>query len=105
MATTANSKATPATADKATEGPVDQDELKGTEILFSKSDIAEMMGTTTQALANRMKREKDFPRPTYSNKGGTMVLYSREDVKKVHEHMTKADRERTAKLKEALGEL
>lgn len=84
---------------------VDAEELKGTEILYSKSDIAEIMGITTQALANRMKREKDFPKPTYSNKGGTMVLYSKDDMKRVHEFLTKEDRERTAKLAKALGEL
>jgi hypothetical protein len=100
---TANAKTT-APAVKEEEA-VDPEETAGTEILFSKSDIAEMMGTTTQALANRMKREKDFPRPTYSNKGGTMVLYSKADVKKVHEFMTAADKERTKKLAEALGEL
>jgi len=101
MATAPKNNATPAADNES----VDVDELKGTTILFSKSDIADMMGTTTQSLANRMKREKDFPRPTYSNSGGTMVLYSAEDVKRVHEHMTKADRERTARLAAALGNL
>lgn len=73
------------------------------DFLFSKGDIAEMMGMTTQALANRSTRDTDFPQPTYSNKSGSVQLYTKDDVKKIHEHLTKADRERLEKLNAAIG--
>lgn len=75
------------------------------DFLFSKGDIAEMMGMTTQALANRSTRDTDFPQPTYSNKSGSVQLYTKDDVKKIHEHLTKADRERIEKLNAAIGTL
>jgi hypothetical protein len=76
-----------------------------TDFMFSKGDIAEMMGFTTQALANRTSRDKDFPRATYSNKSGSVQLYTKDDVKKIHEHLTRADRERLEKLEAALSDL
>jgi hypothetical protein len=94
---------TMATAPKNTaDENVTAEETEGTEVLFSKSDIAEMMGMSTQALANRAKREEGFPKPTYSNRGGTMVLYSAKDVEAIVEFMTREDRERTARLAAAL---
>ena len=75
------------------------------DFLFSKGDIAEMLDMTTQALANRSTRDTDFPQPTYSNKSGSVQLYTKEDVKKIHEHLTKADRARIEKLNAAIGEL
>lgn len=75
------------------------------DFLFSKGDIADMMGMTTQALANRSTRDADFPQPTYSNKSGSVQLYTKDDVKKIHEHLTKADRERIEKLNAAIGGL
>lgn len=78
---------------------------KGKDFLFSKGDIAEIMGMTTQALANRSTRDADFPQPTYSNQSGTVQLYTKDDVKKIHEHLTKADKERIAKLDAALSGL
>jgi hypothetical protein len=80
--------------------------IKGQQsFLFSKGDIAEIMGLTTQGFANRSNRDADFPKPTYSNKSGTVQLYTKEDVKKIHEHLTKADRERIEKLNKAFSEL
>lgn len=73
--------------------------------LFAKGDIAEMMGMTTQALANRSTRDPEFPQPTYSNKSGSVQLFTKEDVKKIHEYLTKGERERLAKLSEAIGTL
>lgn len=75
------------------------------DFLFSKGDIAEMMDMTTQAFANRTTRDKDFPQPTYSNKSGSVQLYTADDVKKIHQHLTAADKARLAKLDAALGGL
>lgn len=73
--------------------------------LFSKGDVAEMMGMTTQALANRSTRDADFPQPTYSNQSGTVQLYTADDVKKIHEFLTKGERERLEKLNKAIKAL
>jgi hypothetical protein len=75
------------------------------DFLFSKGDIAEMMDMTTQAFANRSTRDKDFPQASYSNKSGSVQLYTADDVKKIYDHLTKADRARIAKLDAALGGL
>lgn len=76
-----------------------------THSLFSKADISEMMGITTQAFANRISRDADFPQPTFSNRNGTVSLYSKDDVTKIHEHMTRADRERIERLNKAMEAL
>jgi hypothetical protein len=73
--------------------------------LFSKADISEMMGITTQGFANRISRDADFPQPTYSNRNGTVVLYTKEDVAAIHAHMTRADRERIERLNKAMAGL
>jgi hypothetical protein len=73
--------------------------------LFSKGDVADMMGMTTQALANRSTRDAGFPQPTYSNQSGTVQLYTADDVKKIHEFLTKGERERLEKLNKAISAL
>lgn len=103
MAESARSSAAKNTAAKDAESG---EPIKGQQsFLFSKGDIAEIMGLTTQGFANRSNRDKDFPKPTYSNKSGTVQLYTKEDVKKIHEHLTKADRERIEKLNKAFSDL
>jgi hypothetical protein len=74
------------------------------EWMFSKGDVAEMMGITTQALANRTTRDENFPQPTYSNKSGSVQLYTKDDVKKIHEVLQAAEREAREKLEAALAE-
>ena len=76
---------------------------EGQIICFSKGDIADMMDITTQAMANRAARDENFPQPTYRNESGTVVLYTAEDVRKIYEYMTRADRERVAKLEAGLA--
>jgi hypothetical protein len=73
--------------------------------LFSKGDIAEMMGMTTQALTNRSTRDPLFPKPTYSNASETVQLFTKDDVKAIHEYLTKGERERLEKLNKAMGAL
>lgn len=110
MATTSRSKSTPAASNTVELEGQTAAEAEGMPtpvlptqtICFSKGDIAEMMGVTTQAMANRAAREEGFPPPTYTNESGTVVLYTAEDVKKIHEFMTRADRERLNKLEAAL---
>lgn len=95
---------TPSKTAAKTEGT--DEPIKGQQsFLFSKGDIAEIMGLTTQGFANRSNRDPEFPKPTYSNKSGTVQLYTKEDVKKIHEHLTKADRERIEKLNAAFAEV
>lgn len=76
---------------------------EGQIICFSKGDIADMMGVTTQAMANRAAREEGFPPPTYTNESGSVVLYTEEDVRKIYEFMTRADRERLSRLDKAMA--
>ncbi|MCC3302161.1 hypothetical protein [Arthrobacter sp. zg-Y895] len=64
--------------------------------LLAKSDIAKALGMSSQAFANRQSRDAEFPQPTYSNRAGTVALYTIEDAQKVYEHVTKAERERLA---------
>ena len=64
--------------------------------LLSKSDIAKALGMSSQTFANRQSRDTAFPQPTYSNRSGTVALYTIEDAQKVYEHVTKAERERLA---------
>jgi hypothetical protein len=102
MATTPRNTQKP--ADENAEGK--SEPIKGKkDYLFSKGDIAEIMGLTTQGFANRSNRDPEFPQPTYSNKSGTVQLYTKEDVKKIHEHLTKADRERIEALNKAFSEV
>ena len=94
-----------ATDDKA-EGTEGGEPIKGkNDYLFSKGDIAKIMGLTTQGFANKSNRDPEFPQPTYSNKSGTVQLYTKEDVKAIHEHLTKADRERIEALNKAFSEV
>lgn len=72
------------------------------EILYSKGDIAELVGMSTQALANRASREEDFPKPTYTNASGTVQLYTKADIKAIHEFLTKPDRERIERMNKAI---
>ena len=65
--------------------------------LLSKSDIAKALGMSSQTLANRQARDPGFPQPTYSNRTGTVALYTVEDAQAVYEYLTKAERERLAK--------
>lgn len=73
--------------------------------LLSKADIAEMLNISSQLLANKTSRAAEkgeyFPQPTYSNKSGTVTLYTLEDAKEVYEFVTKAERERLEKAKAA----
>jgi hypothetical protein len=95
---------TPATDAKATPAK-STTTAKKQVTLFSKGDVADMMGMTTQALANRSTRDAGFPQPTYSNQSGTVQLYTADDVKKIHEFLTKGERERLEKLNKAISAL
>jgi hypothetical protein len=75
------------------------------EILYSKGDIAELVGMSTQALANRASRDDGFPKSTYTNASGTVQLYTKADIKAIHEFLTKPDRERIARMSAALNAL
>lgn len=73
--------------------------------LLSKADIAEMLNISSQLLANKAARAAErgeyFPEPTYSNRSGTVTLYTLDDAKEVYEYVTKAERERLAKAEAA----
>lgn len=113
-----NTKSVPAAATEplegqtAVEGTEDTAEVKAEtkpqpvtakqEILYSKGDIAALIGMSTQALANRSSREEDFPRPTYTNASGTVQLYTKADIKAITEYLSKPERERLARLNAAL---
>jgi hypothetical protein len=71
--------------------------------LFSKGDIADMMGITSQALSNRAGRDEQFPKPTYVNVSGQVALYTADDVKAIHEYLRKEEQERLDKLTQAIG--
>ena len=98
--TTAEGTETPAAEVKAEATP--QPVTKAQEILYSKGDIAELVGMSTQALANRASREEDFPKPTYTNASGTVQLYTKADIKAIHEFLTKPDRERIERMNKAI---
>lgn len=73
--------------------------------LLSKADIAEMLNISSQLLANKAARAAErgeyFPEPTYSNRSGTVSLYTIDDAKEVYEYVTRAERERLAKAEAA----
>lgn len=78
---------------------------KAQEILYSKGDIAALVDMSTQALANRASREEGFPRPTYTNASGTVQLYTKADVRAIHEFLTRPERERIERMNAALKKL
>lgn len=74
-------------------------------VLWSKGDVAEKFGMTTQALANRATRDPSFPRPTYTNKNGTVELFTAEDVRRVGEYLLKPSEEQRARILASLQDL
>lgn len=73
--------------------------------LLSKADIAEMLNISSQLLANKAARAAEkgekFPEPTYSNRSGTVTLYTVEDAREVYEFVTKEERERLRRAQAA----
>lgn len=77
---------------------------RGRVILYTKTDIAQTMGVTTQALSNWIKRYPDFPQPEYSDADGSVCLYTAEDVKAIHTYLTKSLQESNDRLKDLIKE-
>lgn len=75
----------------------------GRTILFTKSDIAEVMGVTVQAVSNYIRRYEDFPAPQYSNLDGSVCLYTAEDLKKIYSFLTAKFAEANVRLNDKLG--
>lgn len=73
--------------------------------LLSKSDIAKALGMTSQTFSNRQSRDDKFPAPTYSNRSGSVALYTPEDAKKVYEYCTRAERERLQRAEQMFASL
>ena len=73
--------------------------------LYSRTDVAAILGFTSQALANRISRDETFPEPSFSNANKEVVLYSKEDIKTIIEHMAAPDREKLKRLEEAAKNL
>jgi predicted transcriptional regulator len=75
----------------------------GRTILYTKSDIAEVMGVTTQAVSNYIRRYEDFPGPEYSNSDGSVCLYTAEDLKEIYAFLTVKFSEANDRLAAKLG--
>ena len=73
--------------------------------LLSKSEIAKALGMTSQTFSNRQSRDPNFPTPTYSNRSGSVALYSAEDARKVYEYCTLAERERLERAEKIFASL
>ena len=74
-------------------------------VLYSKGDVAEKLGLTTQALANRVARDPDVPRPTYTNQSGTVELYTADDVKRVGAYLLRPSEDIAKRINAALKDL
>lgn len=70
--------------------------------LYSKGELASLLQVTTQTFANWQARYEDFPGPTYSNRAGNVALYSTEDVEKIFDYVTRAERDRLAEREKTL---
>lgn len=75
----------------------------GRTILYTKSDIAEVMGVTTQAVSNYIRRYEGFPAPQYSNEDGSVCLYTAEDLKEIYSFLTAKFSEANDRLNAKLG--
>lgn len=75
----------------------------GRTILYTKSDIAEVMGVTVQAVSNYIRRYEGFPAPQYSNADGSVSLYTGEDLKEIYAFLTVKFSEATERLNAKLG--
>lgn len=73
--------------------------------LLSKTDIAKALGMTSQTFSNRQTRDDKFPAPTYSNRSGSVALYTPEDAKKVYDYCTRAERERLEQAEKMFASL